>query len=76
MMQINSIGLLVRAKRSELESKLKNNGEIDDFDIQDLDKIDEMKDVMISFTNPVDLKYASDSIQDLLKDIVTIKTYE
>lgn len=75
-MQVTSISLLVRAKRSELESKLKNNGEIDDFDIQDLDKADEMKDVMISFTNPVDLKYASESIQDLLKDIVMIKTYE
>lgn len=74
-MDITSVGILVDEKRSVLEAKLKND-DIDDFDIQDLDKADQRKDVMIIFKNQIDVRYLPDKLQELLGDCATKKSTE
>ncbi len=71
-MLVTAVDLLVNAKRKDLEAKLKSQKHVGDFDIEELDKKDGMKDVMVSFAEPVDLKYATtalNELQDLLKSI-------
>lgn len=74
-MDITSVGILVDEKRSVLETKLKND-DIDDFDIQDLDKADQRKDVMIIFKNQIDVRYLPDRLHGILGDCATKKSTE
>jgi len=74
-MDITSVGILVDEKRSVLEAKLKND-DIDDFDIQDLDKIDQRKDVMIIFKNQIDVRYLPSKLHGILGDCATKKSTE
>lgn len=74
-MDVTSVGILVDEKRSVLESRLKND-DIDDFDIQDLDKADQRKDVMIIFKNQIDVRYLPDRLHELLGDCATKKSTE
>ena len=74
-MDVTSVGIMVDEKRSVLESKLKND-EIDDFDIEDLDKTDNRKDIMIIFKNQIDVRYLADKLHELLGDCTTKKSTE
>ncbi len=74
-MDVTSVGIMVDEKRSVLESKLKND-DIDDFDIEDLDKTDNRKDVMIIFKNQIDVRYLPDKLHELLGDCKTKKSTE
>ncbi|MEA3343987.1 MAG: hypothetical protein U9Q92_07550 [archaeon] len=74
-MDITSVGILVDEKRSVLEAKLKND-DIDDFDIQDLDKADQRKDVMITFKNQIDVRYLPGKLHGILGDCATKKSTE
>lgn len=74
-MDITSVGILVDEKRSVLETKLKND-DIDEFDIEDLDKVDQRKDVMIIFKNQIDVRYLPDKLHGILGDCATKKSTE
>lgn len=74
-MDITSVGILVDEKRSVLETKLKND-DIDEFDIEDLDKVDQRKDVMIIFKNQIDVRYLPDRLHGILGDCATKKSTE
>ncbi len=74
-MDVTSVGIMVDEKRSVLESKLKND-DIDDFDIEDLDKTDNRKDVMIIFKNQIDVRYLADKLHEILGDCKTNKSTE
>lgn len=65
-MQITTVGFLSNVKRIELEKKLKTAENIDDFDIESLDKADGMKDVMVVFKEPVDAKFLGEELTSLL----------
>ena len=64
-MDVTSISILIDEKRTVLEKKLKH-GDIDDFDIEDLDKVDGRKDVMIIFKDAVDARYLYKKLFDIL----------
>lgn len=68
-MEITTVGFLANAKRSELEKILKSSDMIDDFDIEELDKIDGRKDVMLVFKTPIDAKYVGSKLNELLGKI-------
>ncbi len=74
-MDITRVGILVDEKRSVLETKLKND-DIDEFDIEDLDKVDQRKDVMIIFKNQIDVRYLPDRLHGILGDCATKKSTE
>ena len=65
-MQITTVGFLSNIKRAELEKKLSSTDNIDDFDIENLDKADGMKDVMVVFKEPVDAKFIGAEMTELL----------
>lgn len=65
-MQITTVGFLSNIKRAELEKKLSSAENIDDFDIENLDKADGMKDIMIVFKEPVDAKFLGEELTELL----------
>ncbi len=74
-MLVTAMGILINAKKKDLEEKLTSSEQIADFDIEDLDKNDRMKDVMVSLRNPTDLKFASEALEGLLGGIA-VKTNE
>ena len=74
-MDVTSVGLLIDEKRSVLEKKL-NNSEVDDFDIEDLDKNDGRKDVMIIFKDSVDARYIYQKLYDILGECGTKRETE
>ena len=65
-MQITTVGFLSNIKRAELDKKLSSAENIDDFDIENLDKADGMKDVMVVFKEPVDAKFLGEELTELL----------
>lgn len=75
MMDITSVNLLVDEKRTVLEKKLKNP-EVDEFDIEDLDKTDSRKDVVIIFKDVVDARYVYQKLYDILGDCGTKRDTE
>lgn len=64
-MLVTSMGLLVNGERKRFESTLKQSDIIDDFDIVDLDKNDNKKDIMISFKDPVDIRFLAGALESL-----------
>lgn len=75
VMDITSVNLLVDEKRSVLEKKLKNP-EVDEFDIEDLDKKDCRKDVVIIFKDVVDARYVYQKLHDILGECGTKRDTE
>jgi len=65
-MQITTVGFLSNIKRADLEKKLSSAGNVDDFDIESLDKADGMKDIMVVFKEPVDAKFLGAELTELL----------
>ena len=65
-MEVTAIGFLASIKRSELERVLKASDIVDDFDIEDLDKVDGKKDIMLMLKEPIDAKYIGETLSDLL----------
>lgn len=74
-MEITSVGILVDEKRAVLEKKLKHD-DIDDFDLEDLDKVDARKDIMIIFKNAIEVRYLPDKLHEILGDCSTKKSTE
>lgn len=65
-MEITSVSFLIDQKRAVLEKKLSSSALVDDYDIEDLDKTDSRKDVVVTFKEPVSVRF----IQETLKKIV------
>ncbi len=65
-MRITTVGFLSNIKRAELEKRLSSSGIVDDFDIENLDAADGMKDVMVVFKEPVDARFLGDELKELL----------
>ena len=65
-MEVTSVGFLANAKRSELEKTLKGSSLVDDYDIEDLDKVDGKKDIMLIFKTPIDSKFVGPRLQEIL----------
>ncbi len=63
---VTTVSFLINSSRSELENLLKNNEYVDDYEIEDLDDKDIRKDVFVIFKNPIDIRYLSNILQDIL----------
>lgn len=63
---VNSIELVVDLKKEEIEKNLKAADNLDSFDIEDLDDVDERKSVVLMFSEPVDMKYVAQSVKDII----------
>lgn len=70
-MDVTTVGFLIDEKRAALESKIKKSGVVDDFDIEDLDKADNRKDVMITFKEPVDSKFLQETLHSIFGEAKT-----
>ncbi|MEA3229532.1 MAG: hypothetical protein U9P44_01330 [archaeon] len=58
-MEILSVELVIDDKRKVLEDKIGKADNIDNFDIEDLDKNDERKSLVIFFKEPININYIS-----------------
>lgn len=58
--------MLIDEKRAILEKKLKTSGLIEDFEIEDLDKADRRKNIMLAFKNPVDAHFLNQLLVSIL----------
>lgn len=56
-MEITMLEMIIDEKRTILEKKLKGSNLIEEFEIEDLDKVDRRKTVLLVFKNPVDAHY-------------------
>ena len=65
-MEITTVGFLATIKRVDVEKTLKSSALVDDYDIEDLDKVDGKKDIMIVFKTPIDSKFVGPKLQELL----------
>lgn len=74
-MEITTVVLIVDEKRAVLEKALKNPL-VDDHEIEDLDKKDGRKEVVVCFANPVESKYVNGVLSDIFGGIGTKKVSE
>lgn len=68
-MRITMVGFLSNVKRSDLEKKVKASDIVDDIDMEDLDKVDCMKDITIVFKEPIDARFIGKTLTELLSGI-------
>ncbi|MCK5299860.1 MAG: hypothetical protein KAJ54_01810 [Candidatus Aenigmarchaeota archaeon] len=66
-MFVTTVEFVVDIAKKELEDKLKAADNVDEFDIEDLDKNDRRKNILIRFNNPVDMKYLWSEIAETIK---------
>ena len=66
-MFVTTVEFVVDIAKKELEDKLKAADNVDEFDIEDLDKNDRRKNILIRFSNPVDMKYLWSEIAETIK---------
>ena len=76
-MFVTTIEIVIDIKREDLKTKLDACSNIEEFDIEELDKEDYRKNVLISFINPVDISGIESELKNTLglielqrKDIV------
>ncbi|MBW6451210.1 MAG: hypothetical protein K0B02_00585 [DPANN group archaeon] len=65
-MNVTSIEFTANIKKSVLEDVIKKIDIIEEFDIEELDKNDGMKDIIISFSNPINIKYLTEALKPLI----------
>lgn len=68
-MEVTSVSFLIDEKKAELEKKIKASGLIDDYEIEELDKVDGRKDVTISFKEPVNARFLRDILLKIFGEI-------
>ncbi len=68
-MQITMVGFLSNVKRADLEKRLSSSDIVDDTDIENLDKVDGMKDVTVVFKEPIDARFIGKTLAELLGNI-------
>ena len=68
-MRITMVGFISNVKRADLEKKLAASDIIDDTDIENLDKVDGVKDVTVVFKEPIDARFIGKTMMDLLGTI-------
>ena len=68
-MDITSVMFLINAKKAKLEEKFKNDERIDEFEIEDLDKNDQRKDVMIILNTPINHKYLTEMLESVVEGV-------
>ena len=68
-MDITSVMFLINAKKAKLEEKFKNDERIDEFEIEDLDKNDQRKDVMIILNTPINQKYLTQMLESVVDGV-------
>ncbi len=61
-MFVTTIEFVVDVSKKDLDEKLKAAENVDEFDIADLDKLDKRKNVLITFKDPVALRFIKDEI--------------
>ncbi len=67
IMFITTIEIVAKGKKEEMEKKLKSSDVLAEFDIEELDKNDDMKNILLSFNNPIDVKYVSQAVTKILE---------
>ncbi|MCK5594101.1 MAG: hypothetical protein KAI18_02555 [Candidatus Aenigmarchaeota archaeon] len=65
-MEVLSLEIIVDDKKKVLEGKLKGAENIDSFEIEDLDKIDARKSVVIFLKEPVNINYINQLLVSVL----------
>ena len=75
-MEVTAISIIVDKKRDELEKNLRESEQIEEFEIEDLDKNDVRKDAFIAFSSPVNLKYVNNILSDIIGDTIKNNTIE
>ena len=68
-MDITSVMFLINAKKAALEDKLKNDERIEEFEIEDLDKNDQRKDVMVILKTPINHKYLTEMLNSIVEGV-------
>ena len=68
-MDITSVMFLINAKKAKLEEKFKKDERIDEFEIEDLDKNDQRKDVMIILNTPINHKYLTEMLESVVEGV-------
>ena len=68
-MDITSVMFLINAKKAKLEEKFKKDERIDEFEIEDLDKNDQRKDVMIILNTPINHKYLTEMLESVVDGV-------
>ncbi|NOR84704.1 hypothetical protein GQ473_01160 [archaeon] len=68
-MDITSIMFLINAKKTVLEEKLKNDERIEEFEMEELDKNDQRKDVMIILKTPINHKYLTEMLLSIVDGV-------
>ncbi len=63
------VGFLSNVKRADLEKKLGSCDFVDDVDIENLDKVDGMKDVTVVFKEPIDARFIGKTMASLLDGV-------
>ena len=66
-MFVTTVEFVVDIAKKELEDKLKAADNVDEFDIEELDKNDRRKNILVRFNNPVDMKYLWSEIAETIK---------
>ena len=65
-MEIISLEIVINDKLKVLEAKLKVADNIESFDVDALDKIDERKSVLLSFKEPINVNYINQFLVSIL----------
>ncbi|NOQ56173.1 MAG: hypothetical protein GQ477_05210 [Nanohaloarchaea archaeon] len=65
-MEVLSLEIIVDDKKKVLEEKLKGAENIDSFEIEDLDKIDARKSIVIFLKEPVNINYINQLLVSVL----------
>jgi len=68
-MRITMVGFLSNVKRADLEKKLASSDIVDDTDIENLDKVDGMKDVTVVFKERLTRVSSEKTMMDLLGSV-------
>ena len=65
-MEVLSLEIIIDDKRASLDALLKKAENIDSFEIEDLDKADERKSVVIFFKEPININYINSFLISVL----------
>ena len=66
-MYVTTIEIVMDIKKKDLEEKLNSCTNIDEYNIEELDKEDYRKNVLISFANPIDIRGVETELKNTLK---------
>lgn len=72
-MNVTSLEFTADIKKSVLEEAIKKMNIIDEYDIDELDKKDGRKDIILAFKNPIHIKYLASALEPLVKAIPATK---